>query len=877
MLFTLSPQRRRLLAGSLTLLITSIVARVVQADPQDIVRDAIPQTWLDPFLPENLPELQHPSYFNDLDKAQAQAFHGRYRLALITLGQAKVQKPAQKIRADRIRAQSLAALGEFDGALAALTDGPTADNSTAQIQRVRLLDQLDRDDEALALLKTLLAAHPDSIGGHYWLGIVLERLGNVPEATRAYTWFVEKPQEFLERWQAGEQGPFDDAQNVTWIGQALDRWATLTQAYRNNPGLDRTILGIFVRVYDEIDREFWPAHVAAAEYFASHDQRKEAMEELAAALDANPNYEPAFRLLGRLKLQEFDFDTADECVDQMRGMNPDSVAADLLAARSFLAQRRPEEAEPIIQHVLRSHPLDIEALGLLAATSALQLKEDRTAAILAEVDKIDPTNASAYFEVAEQLASMRQYPRAAEKYKIAIARAPWWTAAQNGLGLLYTQSGDEQSAHVILNAAHELDPFNLATTNYLRLLDMMDGFARKESAHFIVIYDAKADPVIPEYFSDYLESVQADICGQFHYTPPLKTYIEVFPTHDAFSVRTTGSSWIGTVGASTGRVIALVSPRAGEGTMGTFNWAQVLRHEYTHTVTLGVTDNRIQHWMTEGLAVNEERAPLRWEWVPMLYHAVKEHGLFPLDKLTWAFVRPRRPIDRQLAYAESFWICKYVEQIYGHDAILRMLDDCRNAMPQEQFFPKETGRSMDQFQSDFFGWCDKQIASWGYDADTSKKYADLREDAEGLLKERNYAESAKKWEQIAVIRPVDALPHQRLAGLYLSKELHDPEKAIEQLAILEKVELKDNRYAKRIARLYRDEEKWSDEAKYALTAVYIDPYDASAHELLAGAYEKTGDQKGLERENRVLDTLAKWKAAQPTPDVGGSEKSASGN
>ena len=32
------------------------------------------------------------------------------------------------------------------------------------------------------------------------------------------------------------------------------------------------------------------------------------------------------------------------------------------------------------------------------------------------------------------------------------------------------------------------------------------------------------------------------------------------------------------------------------------------------------------------------------------------------------------PIDRQLAYAQSFWICTYIEQKYGHDAILKMLD-----------------------------------------------------------------------------------------------------------------------------------------------------------------------------------------------------------
>ena len=42
--------------------------------------------------------------------------------------------------------------------------------------------------------------------------------------------------------------------------------------------------------------------------------------------------------------------------------------------------------------------------------------------------------------------------------------------SRNGLGLLYTQSGDEDKARVELEAAHSLDPFNLRTTNYLRLL-----------------------------------------------------------------------------------------------------------------------------------------------------------------------------------------------------------------------------------------------------------------------------------------------------------------------------------------------------------------------------------------------------------------------
>src|SRR5213076_3093750 len=216
---------------------------------------------------------------------------------------------------------------------------------------------------------------------------------------------------------------------------------------------------------------------------------------------------------------------------------------------------------------------------------ALRLEDDKAAATLKEVEKLDANNASAYYEVAEQLAAMRQYPRAAQHYKIAIERAPWWTAPRNGLGLLYTQSGDEDDARVTLDAAHTLDPFNLAATNYLRLLDDLAKFSRSESEHFVVFYDAQADPVIPEYFGEYLESIYKDVCGDFKCEPKVKTFIEVFPTHDAFSVRTSGSPWIGTVGASTGRVIALVSPRGGKQTLGTFNWSQVLRHEFTHTVT----------------------------------------------------------------------------------------------------------------------------------------------------------------------------------------------------------------------------------------------------------------------------------------------------
>ncbi|HSU66234.1 MAG TPA: tetratricopeptide repeat protein, partial [Tepidisphaeraceae bacterium] len=537
-----------------------------------------------------------------------------------------------------------------------------------------------------------------------------------------------------------------------------------------------------------------------------------------------------------------------------------------LDARNLMQQRRPQDAEAPINKVLATQPKNLEALGLLAAVNALELKEDKVNEILKQVETIDPHNASAYFEVAEQLDAMRQYPRAIVKYQVAIERAPWWTAALNGLGLLYTQSGEEDEALKALNKAHELDPFNLRTTNYLKLLDKMASYGKKETEHFVVMYDPHLDPVIPEYFSDYLESVQSQVCAAFNYTPPVKTYIEVFPTHEMFSVRTTGSTWLPTVGASTGRIIALVAPRMGKATMGTYNWARVLRHEYTHTVTLGTTDNRIAHWFTEGLAVYEEQAPVPWEWVPMLHQAVTKKEFFPLDKLTWAFVRPKRPVDRQLAYAESFWICKYVEQTYGHDAILKMLDLMRHADRQEDVFPKVTGKSIPEFMNDFQSWAEQQVSTWGYDETTTKKYEELRTQGEDLIKSRDWPEAVKVWEQIAQLRPVDPLPHQRLAALYYMQK--DRKAEIAQLEILAKVELKDNRYAKRIARAYRDQEQWANAYRWALDSVYINPYDLSAHELLEEASEKSNEPKNVEREKRVIAELQKLQSDSAKEDAG---------
>src|SRR5688500_7398355 len=83
----------------------------------DFVRTSPPHRWVEALVPEDLPPLKYPAYFNDIDKARAQLHHGRYKLSLVTLRKAKDVDPAE---AALIKAASQSALGRVDAAMQTL-------------------------------------------------------------------------------------------------------------------------------------------------------------------------------------------------------------------------------------------------------------------------------------------------------------------------------------------------------------------------------------------------------------------------------------------------------------------------------------------------------------------------------------------------------------------------------------------------------------------------------------------------------------------------------------------------------------------------------------------------------------------------------------
>lgn len=801
------------------------------------------------YLPEGGREVRTPAYFGVVDVAGAQIGAGQYRRGLYTL----YSQPGDDAGVAVLRSRAHAVLGEGAAAVADLGGEKLKGVIGVELQRARLLKDGGDFSGAVAVLSG--AGLAENVQGRLMLGQVLEEMGDYAGALKAYSFFA--------RYLDAPPTPEITAWDLVAIGRGLDRQAALTSAYRNNPALDNLILSTFVRAYDVVDREGpanVEAHLAAAEYLLSHDKPDEAAEELKAALKANPRSPEAWLMVGGMGLEVFDFDRVDTALAHLREVNPASLEADLLAARSYLHQRRPALAEPLLDSVLKRQPRHLAALGLLASVQALKLDEGAMTATLGRADAISPTSPVAYEELADQLGQMRQYPRAAAMYQVAMGRAPWWTTPRNNLGLLYTQSGDEDLARATLDEAHALDPFNIRSTNYLRLLDRLAKLATTKGPHFEIRTDATADPFLGPLLLEYMESVNADLEKIFNFTPAVTTYIEVFPTHAQFSVRTTGNPWIGTVGASTGRVIALVAPRQGAATMGTYNWAQVLRHEYTHTITLGATENRIPHWMTEGLAVWAEQSPLRWEWVPMLYSAVTKDELFTMDRLTWGFVRPKRPMDRQLAYAQSFWMCRYLIETYGRQSMLDMLAAFKAGQSEAQAFSSVIHRTPNEFHAEFVVFAKKEVATWGYDKASVEKYDALRETGESQIEKKELAAAVVTWEQIAALRPVDALPHQRLAGLYLSPAVNDKAKARAHLEALNAVELKDNRFAKRLVKLAMEMDDWPGAMKYAQQAIRTNPYDAGAHQLLLELAEKQNNAGLVALQKERLKQLGELEA-----------------
>lgn len=463
------------------------------------------------------------------------------------------------------------------------------------------------------------------------------------------------------------------------------------------------------------DRAYWPAVVAEARLLDEKDNPLEAATALLQALSMNPRSGEAWFLLGKFALARFDFDGARRAAAALRRISVRHPWADLLDAHSEIVQNDPDAAAARLDVLLEREPRLRDALALRAAADAVRFDAARTKERLDALSAIAPGEALGPFTVGRFLAMNRQYGEAAEWLEEAIRRRPSWAAPRIELGLLEMQSGRDNRAIAALREAARIDPFNKRSAFSLSLLERMAGWKSFEGEHFVVRCEPGQDEVVASMMPAALDRMHRDVAGRFRHEPSQRTVIELMPDHRTFAVRITGMPWIHTMAACTGPVIALEVPREGapEKHLGVFDWLEVLRHEYTHTVTLSQTRNRVPHWLTEAAAVSMETKPRSLDTCQMLAAALRAGELFDLDAINWAFVRPRRPIDRSLAYAQGHWMVEFMNERFGMDALPRLLERFFEGEPERTAFPTALGVDRARFHAEFLDWAREQVRRWG--------------------------------------------------------------------------------------------------------------------------------------------------------------------
>jgi len=786
-----------------------------------------------------------PEYVTPVERAYAELNAGRYRRALFM---ATALPQIFGVDARLIEAQARAQLGEVELALKSL-DSIKGDPRSTLIRGKILIDG-SRYNEAITFLENALAADATSVEVHFRLGQAWESLGDHKKALTYFAWFVTAPNDVVQKFKSQGGSGFQSAQDLTFAAAAVDRWATLSGAFAKRLDLNETILAMFVAAYDEVDREYWPAHLYAGQFLESRGNKPEALQEFTKAIARNP-FDAALNLaIGHLELSRANESAVFDAVDRIRSVDVNSPVADLLELQLTTINRDLDRAKELANRLLQKRPTDLEVLSAAAALYSLRDDDAKVKSLIATAESIDPDNATIYSSIGIANARTFDADRVVKNLQIAIERAPWAPEPLQTLARAWLSDGDNEQARALLERAYEIDPFNIETVNYLRVLDEISKFKTFESERFIFRYDERDDPIVPLYIASYMDQAFDAMVAKYKFTPEQKPIVEVLPDAQSFSVRTAGIPGLETYGASLGRVMTVVAPRAGQ-TLGPFNWARVMRHEFTHTLNLMYTKGRVPRWLTEGLAVQEEDVPYRFAWVPeSLYKRASVGEMMTPPQLARAL---RGGPDGEIAYMTGFWIARYIAEIEDHDAILRLLDAYRDGKSDDEAFKHAINMNVVEFYSKFNLWSQNQVQGWGYDDETKKVVKELEKSAQTLTENRQLEQAAELWEQVLLKQPMNATPHRRLAGIYLT--LKRPADAAIHLKATLPLELADNRLAKRLSRIYLDANDLPNAMLYAKMSVQIDPYDPAAHELLGDLYSRNQQTSLAEQQNQVAALL----------------------
>jgi tetratricopeptide (TPR) repeat protein len=550
--------------------------------------------------------------------------------------------------------------GEYDKALAAVTTALKAlpENADLLARKAELLYTRGRWEDAEKAADAAVKVQDKNFTARWVRAQVCRDRGDLKKAEDEYRWFIRA-------YDPDKPAP---AEALLRIGLATCEYARI---HALSDEMD-TVLNDLWKDALKADPDFWPVEYQAGMLLLERFNRGEALDAFDNVLKINPNCAEALTAKGVAALARFEIKEAERFAEQALKSNPRLPEALRLRADVHLASGDAAAALRELTRARTVNPHDERTAARVAACFHLQRKKEPLDALVKEVEKHDSKPAVFWFELGERLEERRYYNEAEKYYKLATKLRPRMAAPINGLGLLYMRLAREDEAAPLLKQGFAIDRSNVRVSNTLKVLRHLEKYDTIKTAHFHLRYNPEADTAQAKFMADYLEAIYADLAKKFDYRPKGPILIEVFSSHQMFSGRVIALPDLHTIGACTGRMIAMASPHA-RGLNKRFNWVRVLRHELVHIFNLEQTNFLVPHWLTEGLAVSNEGFPRPQAWNEMLVQRLDQDKLFNLDTIDLGFIRPRNPLEWQLAYCQSQLYVEYIRKEYGDKAIGRLL------------------------------------------------------------------------------------------------------------------------------------------------------------------------------------------------------------
>ncbi|MDP6495859.1 MAG: tetratricopeptide repeat protein, partial [Dehalococcoidia bacterium] len=211
------------------------------------------------------------------------------------------------------------------------------------------------------------------------------------------------------------------------------------------------------------------AHVLWGDLFLEKYNASDAERSYQEALDINSRYTPALVGIARVVGDE-------RALQRALAINPNSVAALETYGQLLLMNSRNDTAEGYFTRVLALNPESIKTLSVLAAQAALNERTDEYQQYLAQVEAFSPNNPQFLGDVADAHGNNYLFEEAVEYARAAIEADPQYWQGYTLLGSNLIRLGEEEEGKANLEIGFENDPFNVMTSNMLKVFDTLDTY-----------------------------------------------------------------------------------------------------------------------------------------------------------------------------------------------------------------------------------------------------------------------------------------------------------------------------------------------------------------------------------------------------------------